>query len=295
MNCSDVLKHDDKFRYMLLSRMKSDCDYYLGNGSRHAKHLWAGDEVKQIVYMKALWNSFGENDKPEWLTYEQILEYEEKIGIPAILVEMDYKGYYERFALTPEEFEKEFPETFKRFAPIEVENSDTIKSLVHIWFEPCVVGDDAWECHFTDMARGLPESDIAAGNLAYVDYNQVQSLEKYINGTVYPYLSQCSDFEIIKEHFSEENLERIEESIRLYDETDLLVVNEETGELYHKNGKMFFKDAVSWYAGLIETKDFVANFGDVLVSLDEKISEAKREEIGQDCSAVNDKDFEQER
>ena len=183
MDFNEILKHDDKFRYQLLSRMKSDCDYYLGNGNRYAKHLWAEDEVKHIDYMKVLWNSFGEKDKPEWLTYEQILDYEQKIGIKAILVEMDYKGYYERFALTPEEFEKEFPETYERFGPIEGEDSDTISSLVHIWFEPCVVGDGSWHRHFTYMACGLPESDIESGNLAYIDYNQMQSLSQYIKDT----------------------------------------------------------------------------------------------------------------
>lgn len=183
MNFSEILQKDDKFRYRLLSRMKSDCEYYLGNGGRHPKHLWADNEVEHIAYMKALWKSFGDNDKPEWLTFEQILDYEQKIGIKAILVEMDYKGYYERFALTLEEFEKEFPETFKHFGPIEEENSDTIKSLVHIWFEPCVVGDGAWERHFTDMEWGLPESDIESGNLAYIDYNQMQSLSAYLKDT----------------------------------------------------------------------------------------------------------------
>lgn len=180
MDFNEILKSDDRFRYQLLSRMKSDCDYYLGNGNRCAKHLWGEDEVKHIAYMKALWNSFGTNDKPEWLTFEQILEYEQKIGIKAVLVEMDYKGYYERFALTPEEFEKEFPETFKNFGPIHEENSDTLRPMVHIWFEPCVVGDGAWERHFTDMEDGLPESDIEVGNLAYIDYNQMQSLKKYL-------------------------------------------------------------------------------------------------------------------
>lgn len=196
MKFDDVLNHDDKFRYMLLSRMKSDCDYYLGNGNRYNKHLWAGDEVKQIAYMKALWNSFGENDKPEWLSYEQLLDYEKKIGISAILVEMDYKGYYERFALTSEEFEKEFPETFERFGPFEgvvnslrkggelssfeYSDSDTLRPMVHIWFCPTNIGSDLWETFFTDMEWGLPESDIESGNLAYIDRNQIQSLSKYL-------------------------------------------------------------------------------------------------------------------
>lgn len=79
MELSDMLKHDEKFRYRMLDRMRCDCDYYLGYGNRQAKHLWALNESDHIEYMKALWNSFAEDQKPEWLTFEQILEYEKKM------------------------------------------------------------------------------------------------------------------------------------------------------------------------------------------------------------------------
>ena len=32
---------EDKFKYSFLSRLKQDCDFYLGNGNKNAKHLWA--------------------------------------------------------------------------------------------------------------------------------------------------------------------------------------------------------------------------------------------------------------
>ncbi|QST02383.1 hypothetical protein IMZ31_23320 (plasmid) [Pontibacillus sp. ALD_SL1] len=79
MAYEDLLTHDEKFRYMLLSRMKQDCEYYLGNGGHHAKHLWAGDEVRQLQAMKVLWDSFGKEKTPEWLTWEELLEYEKKL------------------------------------------------------------------------------------------------------------------------------------------------------------------------------------------------------------------------
>ena len=66
---------DAKFRYMLLSRMQSDCDYYLGNGQRYGNHLWAHNEEEQIKDMISLWNSFGANEKPEWLTYDELNDY----------------------------------------------------------------------------------------------------------------------------------------------------------------------------------------------------------------------------
>lgn len=41
-----------KFNYMLLGRLKSDCEYYLGYGGRNAKSLWAHDEQAQIDKMR---------------------------------------------------------------------------------------------------------------------------------------------------------------------------------------------------------------------------------------------------
>jgi hypothetical protein len=55
-----------------------DCDYYLGYGNRCEKHLWANDVKSQIAKMKEIWNNLKE--KPEWLTMEQILEYEKKMS-----------------------------------------------------------------------------------------------------------------------------------------------------------------------------------------------------------------------
>ncbi|EIL82746.1 hypothetical protein P8815_18005 [Bacillus altitudinis] len=75
----DILEYSDTFRYQLLSRLQSDCRYYLGNGDRNKKNLWAGDEKRQINTMKKLWNSFSIDDKPEWLTWEDILDLEVKM------------------------------------------------------------------------------------------------------------------------------------------------------------------------------------------------------------------------
>lgn len=43
-----IATHDKKYRYMLLDRMRTDCAYYLGNGNRQVKHLWAGNVEEQI-------------------------------------------------------------------------------------------------------------------------------------------------------------------------------------------------------------------------------------------------------
>lgn len=79
MDLSEILNHDDRFRYMLLDRLRSDCEYYLGNGNRSANHLWAGSEADQIACMKTLWESFSSDAKPESLPYDKILEYEKEM------------------------------------------------------------------------------------------------------------------------------------------------------------------------------------------------------------------------
>ena len=61
MTKEEVLQHDKKFRYMLLSRMQSDCEYYLNYGNRNPKRLLAGDEQRQIEYMILLHDSFKED------------------------------------------------------------------------------------------------------------------------------------------------------------------------------------------------------------------------------------------
>ena len=69
----------ERYNYMLLSRLKSDCDYYLGYGYRCKTHLWAKNEIEQIEEMKKLYNWFDNDKKPEWLTWDQILEYEKQM------------------------------------------------------------------------------------------------------------------------------------------------------------------------------------------------------------------------
>lgn len=75
----DVLDGDSSYRYQFLDRLRSDCDYYLGYGNRNEQNLWAKNEKDQIAYMKAIWGSFSENEKPEWISYEDILGYENKM------------------------------------------------------------------------------------------------------------------------------------------------------------------------------------------------------------------------
>ena len=104
----------------------------------------------------------------------------------AVLIEQDYKGYYGRYALTPEEFAKEFKERLDEDMPEPCEEADTytLRPMVHIWYMLTEVHSEYWETFFTDMEWGLPESDIENDNLATVDDYRCESLkplvEKYV-------------------------------------------------------------------------------------------------------------------
>ena len=66
----------DRFKYQLLSRLQTDCDYFLGYGHRNPGALWAGNVPDHIAGMRALWESFPEDARPEWLTADDLDRYE---------------------------------------------------------------------------------------------------------------------------------------------------------------------------------------------------------------------------
>lgn len=72
---------EEKFNYMMLDRLRQDCEYYLGYGNRNKKHLWANNEQNHINEMKRIYNWFDEDKKPQWITMNDILEYENKMNL----------------------------------------------------------------------------------------------------------------------------------------------------------------------------------------------------------------------
>ena len=70
----------DSDDYRLLSRLKDDCDYFLGAGGRAEKHLWAGNVREQIAKMRELYAALP--DEPEWLTMEDIDRYAQRMEPP---------------------------------------------------------------------------------------------------------------------------------------------------------------------------------------------------------------------
>ena len=75
----DKVKVYKSFNYMMLDRLRSDCDYYLGYGNRSQAGLSGHDEREHIEAMKKIWLEFAEDEKPQWLSWEQILDYERKM------------------------------------------------------------------------------------------------------------------------------------------------------------------------------------------------------------------------
>ena len=64
--------------YLILDRLRADCEYFLGAGNRAEKHLWAGSVYAQIVKMRELYDALPQ--KPEWLTKEMIDDYADRMA-----------------------------------------------------------------------------------------------------------------------------------------------------------------------------------------------------------------------
>ena len=69
------IRHEREIDYMMLDRLRTDCDYFLGNGNGYNGHLYYKDVNTQCNKMLELYNSFKNEDKPQWITVEQIEQY----------------------------------------------------------------------------------------------------------------------------------------------------------------------------------------------------------------------------
>lgn len=73
-----------EFEYMLLGRLRDDCEYWLGYGDRVDKYLWAGSPQRQIEKMLEIYD--GLEDKPEWISRADIIDYAERMGVKVVYV-----------------------------------------------------------------------------------------------------------------------------------------------------------------------------------------------------------------
>ena len=65
--------------YQFLSRLKADCEYFLRNGNGCKKYLYKESIEKHCDEMEKIWNSFTDEQKPKWLTMEQIKDFRKKM------------------------------------------------------------------------------------------------------------------------------------------------------------------------------------------------------------------------
>ena len=76
-NMKEIIDNScNKFKYQMLDRMLMDIRYYLGYGNRNENNLWSGSVEAHIEDTKALYNSFKDDEKPEWCTIKLIEDYE---------------------------------------------------------------------------------------------------------------------------------------------------------------------------------------------------------------------------
>lgn len=64
----------------------------------------------------------------------------------------------------------------------------------------------------------------------------------------YTYLSQCEDFRLVLEHYSEEQLEDFEQAIKEYEESEKSEEDFETQSFYG------YADIINWYEGTMTTE-----------------------------------------
>lgn len=68
---------EQQYSYMLLDRLKMDCNYFLGHGHRNTDRLWSGNVKDHISDMKELYNSL--TVKPQWISMDDINQFEAKM------------------------------------------------------------------------------------------------------------------------------------------------------------------------------------------------------------------------
>lgn len=209
---------DQQFTYMMLSRLKSDNDYFLGYGNRHEKNLWADNVKDHIAEMKRLWNSL--EIKPEWLSMEDILNYEKQMTDSqntSTSTETknyqisDYKNPYEvnraierlidskENDFTPNEIE--FISHYSGYGGLEKQGSfsdEELQGLLYEYFTPDVVVKKMWALAYkygfgTFSNPHIMEPSVGTGNFfkyapteAELFGNEVNKYSKRVCEILYP-------------------------------------------------------------------------------------------------------------
>ncbi len=207
---------DNEFNYMMLSRLKSDNDYFLGYGNRNENNLWATNVEDQIIEMKRLWNIL--TVKPEWLSMEDILNYEKQMtdsnkntnkNISTLI--SDYKNPYEvnraiealldskENDFTPNEIE--FISNYSGYGGLEKQGSfsdEELKGLLYEYFTPDAVVKKMWALAYkygfgTFSNPHIMEPSVGTGNFfkyaptdAELFGNEINNYSKRVCEILYP-------------------------------------------------------------------------------------------------------------
>lgn len=70
-------------KHMLLGILRDDCEYCLRNGAQYDS-LWAGSPQRQVEKMLEIYD--GLEDKPEWISRAEILDYAKRMGVKVVYV-----------------------------------------------------------------------------------------------------------------------------------------------------------------------------------------------------------------
>ena len=140
--------------YMMLDRLRSDCEYFLGNGNGFLGSLYYKDIDEHIKEMKKIYESFTAQEKPEWISLKDIDNYKEKMQEK--LKEQKFIKYSKKFfELLSEKFENNISYRYKLLV---IKNEETNQYSVN-------VGIDS-------------NNDGSKNKFAYFTYNNFQALNK---------------------------------------------------------------------------------------------------------------------
>ena len=206
-------ENPQEFDYRLLSRLKSDCDYYLGNGNRNAEHcLWAKNEQGQIAKMREIYNKLKE--KPEWLSEEDINNYAKEMGVVDLpstmngIAEKEIQDMIDRAEKRSKENLDESRDRFNREELVAVKNSiDTALDDLQI---------------LSNGTTGAMEDKVLVNDLRSVS----QSLGSYLNRVFESknIIKEAEDMEAVKDEIeaakektdnTNQELEQVEGSINV--------------------------------------------------------------------------------
>lgn len=109
IECSDpFVRHPREMDYMILDRMKEDCNYYINhNGNVSSGSIWGGSIESLLSEMEERLSSFDVTEKPDWLTdtdFERMKNRVSEItGIPKDQLINHYKSVKVKNAISKKE------------------------------------------------------------------------------------------------------------------------------------------------------------------------------------------------